>query len=583
MRRLLALSVALLWCAGPVFGQAKGPLEAVGTDAAAVLRLKNPKATIDKVADLVDAAKEGFGGQVRTQAGAIGLLISNPTLAGVDMEQDWYVAVYVPQGADKATDEPEVVFVIPATDLKAMKDGLDPELKFQEHGKYGVYTLGSKAANAVQARLNGTGKSIASLADTGAKSLYEKGDISLFLNLPLLRTVYADEVDQFFQQARQSLANLPEPPGGPQGIDPKLIGEVGGQVLKALEDAKGDLTGCTIALNVAKTGILFEDLVGFTPGSAADRFLSRHKPAPFDALAKFPEESLGYGGVSVDFPELATLGTKLMQGNNPANAAAKEAMETIAKIKTGSVMGSFGLGSMTDGIFRMTSLMEVADPTALKTATRKMLQATGNGIEIGNGMKQKYELAIDGETIGGEKADVLKTEMEFDPNDPQAAMAAQAMGMMYGPEGLVTRSVFQKDRMLTTTGGGTEAMEALLTSLKGTARTDSPAGKTRSVLGPQANVLGLMDLPGTVAKALRIVGESDIGKMFLPLDEDTLEQLALPSSYSGLSLAVEPAALRTRTAMPVEQIRGVLTLVEIFQKLQAGMGAGGAVNIQLDN
>jgi len=178
---------------------------------------------------------------------------------------------------------------------------------------------------------------------------------------------------------------------------------------------------------------------------------------------------------------------------------------------------------------------------------------------------------------------VLKTEMEFDPNDPQAAMAAQAMGMMYGPEGLVTRSVFQKDRMLTTTGGGTEAMEALLTSLKGTARTDSPAGKTRSVLGPQANVLGLMDLPGTVAKALRIVGESDIGKMFLPLDEDTLEQLALPSSYSGLALAVEPAGLRTRTAMPVEQIRGVLTLVEIFQKLQAGMGAGGAVNIQLDN
>jgi hypothetical protein len=86
-----------------------------------------------------------------------------------------------------------------------------------------------------------------------------------------------------------------------------------------------------------------------------------------------------------------------------------------------------------------------------------------------------------------------------------------------------------------------------------------------------------------VAKALRIVGESDIGKMFLPLDEDTLESLVLPSSYSGLSLVAEPAGLRTRTVMPVEQIRGILTLVEVFTKLQAGMGAGGGVNIQLEN
>jgi hypothetical protein len=35
--------------------------------------------------------------------------------------------------------------------------------------------------------------------------------------------------------------------------------------------------------------------------------------------------------------------------------------------------------------------------------------------------------------------------------------------------------------------------------------------------------------------------------------------------------------------MPVEQIRGILTLVEVFTKLQAGMGAGGGVNIQLEN
>ncbi|RPI90705.1 MAG: hypothetical protein EHM42_00955 [Planctomycetaceae bacterium] len=202
-----------------------------------------------------------------------------------------------------------------------------------------------------------------------------------------------------------------------------------------------------------------------------------------------------------------------------------------------------------------------------------MMKSVGT-IEAGNGLKQKFELTPEAETIGQNKADLMKIEFDFDPNDPMAAMIAQYMGMFYGPEGMTTRSVFLKDKTVQTAGGGQEAMEQALASLNGGGpATDAPSATTRGRLSQEANLLMLLDLPGTVGKALQLVGESDVGRMFLPLDEDTLKSLELPESYTGMSLVGESQGLRVKTLIPIEQIRGVLTLVEVFQKLNPGLGA----------
>lgn len=580
------LGIALL-VAGEVRLQAQSPLDAISNDAAIVLRLKNPKGSIDKVAGLVDAVKPGMGEQVRGQAGAIGLLISNPTLAGVNMEQDWYAAVYVPEGANKpsagGSGQPEVVFVVPATDLAAMKGAMDTDIKFLEHGKFGVYTGDDLAGEKTEKRLKGEGASIAGLIDKDSTVVFDQGEVAVFINVKHLLQVYADEIEQGLQEIRAQLANVPAeaPPGSP-GINPKQILEIAGKFLSSAESGMKDALSCTISANVTNDGVAFEDVLRFTADSPSTRFIARHKPSAMSILSKLPAGAAGYFGVSVNMPELMNLSmefTRAALGEKGQEFAT--GLKELNGLAYGATASSFALGSMTEGIFRTISVAEVSDPQKLRDVSRKMMKSVGT-IDAGNGLKQKFELSPDAETVAGNKLDLMKIEFDFDANDPMAAMIAQYMQVFYGPEGMATRSVFLKDRMVQTAGGGTEAMEQALASLNGNgAPSDAPSTATRARLSNAANLLLLMDLPGTVGKALQLVGESDVGRMFLPLDEDTLKALELPSSYTGLSLVGEPQGVRVKTQVPVEQIRGVMTLVEIFQKLNPGLGAVGAAGSQV--
>jgi len=110
-------------------------------------------------------------------------------------------------------------------------------------------------------------------------------------------------------------------------------------------------------------------------------------------------------------------------------------------------------------------------------------------------------------------------------------------------------------------------MEQTLKQLAGTPRTEGPAAQTRSQLSPRANVVGLLDLPGTLAKALSLFGQSDMGKMFVPLDDETIEQLEMDTSYSGLSLVAEPDAIRAHTQIPAAQIQGGMVLYELLPRV----------------
>jgi hypothetical protein len=78
----LALSVQLS-------AQAAGPLDLIPADVTAVIRLKSPEATIGKVGNFANAVQPGLGFMVQGQAPGLGVVISNPTLGGVDLKQDW--------------------------------------------------------------------------------------------------------------------------------------------------------------------------------------------------------------------------------------------------------------------------------------------------------------------------------------------------------------------------------------------------------------------------------------------------------------------------------------------------------------
>jgi hypothetical protein len=96
----------------------------------------------------------------------------------------------------------------------------------------------------------------------------------------------------------------------------------------------------------------------------------------------------------------------------------------------------------------------------------------------------------------------------------------------------------------------------------------SPTQQTRAKLAPKSNLLVLWDIPGTVAKIMAMVVESQT--VPLPIDPDAVKELQTKPSYFGLSAAAEPQGLRVKTIVPVEQMQGIAKIVKFFR--DSGIG-----------
>jgi hypothetical protein len=579
-RTTLTLMLLTLVLAGPLCA-ADAVLEAVPADAAIVLKVKNPKSLAERLAKLADAVVEGSGQQLQDQSQMLGLLVANPTLEGVNMEGDWYAAAFL---ADPQSP-PEVVFLVAASDAAKMKAAMPGEVKFFTSGKYGIYTGDEAAAEKIAARLKGTGKSINTAIDKASGALLDKGDLAVFINIQRLTEVFGDQIAGALAEARQNLENLPGelPPGAPAGFNPEQVKQFAEGALKAVEQGSKDLLSCAIAARVEEAGVGFEELLRFTANSATDKLFSKHKPSAMPNLALLPAGAIAYMGIQVDLPELMNLSMTMMKqylGDNPDAIKAFDAsLKEMSSLKYGSIVYSVALGDLAEGLIRMATITEVDSPKKMRELSQKMMKGFGT-IEM-PGFKQKVSYEPDAEKYGKETADLLKTEFEFEAGDPSAAMIGQMMQSFYGPEGMVARSVYQADKVVQTIGGGQDVMKSLLAALakKPSASEKSATAKTRARLGEKANLVLLLDLPGTVVKTLKAVSESQFG-MFLPINPEMIKELENESSYLGVAVATEAQGLRVNTHIPIEQIKGFAKLVLTMQETFGPGALGAPVEIQ---
>ena len=373
---------------------AETALDAVSTDASAVVRLKNPKASIARLAELADAIKKGYGDHIRN--GEVGKLISNPELAGVDMEGDWWVAVYASSGKD----EPDVVFLIPGTDLKAMKSAVGDDVKFMEHGKIGVYTSDSDAAAKTAARLKGEGKSVSTLIDKDSNAVFASGDLSVFINVSQLASSYKSEIAEGKQKLQEQLENAEDMPGTPAGMSPKQLADIAQPVLEFLIQGLDDTQSCTVAATVSKEGVAFEDLVKLKAGTATDKLLAKSPPSALATFSSLPAGYLLYWGLTWDMSDFAKLNQWVMgyAGNSIPPEKSKELaalMAEIGKLKIGAIAGTYGLGDPDEGAVRSITVTEVNDPQKMRELARKAAKSMGS-VET-QGMKQTYDLKPDAE------------------------------------------------------------------------------------------------------------------------------------------------------------------------------------------
>lgn len=308
-RTTFFLPLIILLVASLPIHAADSPLDAVSTDASLVIRIKNPKAMLDKVAALAESLVKGSGDLVRSQM-KIGEWISNPKLVGVDMESDWWVAVF----AEGGSEEPDVVFLIPATDLKAMKEEIEDDVKFVDAGKLAIYTEDAEMASDVAKRLKGEGKSISTLIDKESGTVFNSGDFGVFINVPQLAEAYKSRITELKEQATQFLENAGNAPGaaGASGFDPKQATEIAGKIFALLLQGLDDTQACTMGATVSKEGLSFEDLVRVKGSSPTDKLLAKSPPAALPGLSALPAGFLTYFGLTWDTSDFAQLNQWMM-------------------------------------------------------------------------------------------------------------------------------------------------------------------------------------------------------------------------------------------------------------------------------
>jgi hypothetical protein len=573
----ICLSIAILAGLGLVAEAAESTLEVIPQSASLVIRFKKPQAILGKAADMVNQVVPGAGDILQQQGALLGQVISNPTMAGVDMEGDWCLALFTNAGSAGGT--PKYAAVVSGTDLKAMQEALGGAYQFAEKGKLGIYTDDAAVFKLLTSQIQGDGKSISALIDADSSTVFGNGDISVFINVPQLVTDYKSQLESARGDLRQALTNLPAgPAGGAGGVDPAQIAQLAEKVIPIVFDVLNDASSCTIGFSISKEGMTFEDLVRVKEGSGTDKFLSKSSAGQLAALSYLPQGYLAYVGLSIDSTSFAEFNDVVL-GMNGFNLKGNDATEMknilaeISKLKMGSRVVALGIGDSDDGAARQVGITEVDNPAKYRELSLKLVKLLEKA-EHPNGMKQTITVKKDAEKFGTNSGDMIVVKTDFGDSipDPAAAeMVGRFMSVFFGPEGATSRIVSQKDRLIETMGGGKQAMTDALAALEkkpGTVK--SPTEAARAKLSPNANVVFLFDLPNALAKILDLMVQNQLLPFPLPLDSDQVKQLQSKPSYFSFSAGIEPRGIRVKTIFPVEQAQGIAKIVLFFQQSLGG-------------
>ncbi|HID24109.1 MAG TPA: hypothetical protein EYP14_17145 [Planctomycetaceae bacterium] len=539
------------------------PIGAVSDQASLVIRLKQPDATIQKVVDFVNQIQPGLGTMVQAQTQGLGVLISNPTLAGVDQKRDWYVAAFA-----RAEGEPGVLFVIPVTDAKAFQEALGDQFKSVAKDKWVVYSDDAATLEAAQKRLSGEGRSIAELIAGKPKEIFDAGDLSVYINVPQLRKVYKKQLDEagqaiddFFDKLSQT--SVPQP-----GVDFEAIAELYKQIVSALLQAVRDTNSCTAALTVTRSGLTFDEYALVSPSSPTDRFLQANPPSELKLFARLPAGKPVYAGFFADTARLAQWGTNwygsVLKDNPEFKKLATAMFQELSKAQFGDMVSCFWFGTVATGVIRSATISEVKPTSVVRNMTDSMMELMPK-MET-PGIKYEVEAKRDAEKYGKYSADVHRVKLAIDQEADPTGTAKAIIDAVYGPEGLTTRTIYLPDKVVQVVGGGKETAMEVLESLENPkSGTPTEYMALRQQLLPKANVLVLIDLPGSIFQVFKLIVDS--GKLPIPVKPDMLDGLQISPSYMGFSVATEPQGVRAKTVIPTKQFQNIMQLVTFAQQV----------------
>lgn len=547
--------------------QAAGPLDLIPADATAVIRLKSPEATIGKVGNFANAVQPGLGFMVQGQAPGLGVAISNPTLGGVDLKQDWYVAVFAVKGA-----EPAVVFVVPATDVKALQGGVDESFTFASKDSWVAYSQDEAVMELVEECISGGADAASGAIDDRSSALISDSDLAAWVNVAGLADTYKTELegadDQLDGLLEGLIAQIPQQPGVNLGAVLKMYGEIGHGVLQALRDSQA----FSIGISISNTAITIDELLVVKAQTKTDEYLATQKTSKLDVLAKLPENKHGYMALHGNFKGLMEWGMSFMSemlDSDPETTKKLNALVTGMKdVEVGQIGWGFSFDDSDEdaGLIRGYSISNARPASKLRELGRVM--GTAYKMEL-PGMTQEVTLKKDAETYDRLTADVLTIKQTFDEDaNPAAKFQNMFQEILNGKDGMVQRMIVKSDDVMIQSIGGTqETMKEALAAYDATPGTKpSDNQKSRAGLLADANIVGQVDLPNLLIVLARALLATEELPIPVPIKAEQLAGLSVPRSYIGFSAGTVPQGVQLKTQIEAKTLQGFFQIFTYFQQ-----------------
>ena len=525
-----------------------------------VVRLNAPRRTLAKWRRFAAKLDPSYSLMMTPWEGMLGGLIANPDMIGVDMDRDWWMAVY--PGPD---DSPEVVYAIPAKDVGFMQSALGESIHSAKIGRWGVYSASEAAGKRISQLSTGDVKSISATLDKQSKELLLRGDVTAYVNLAAIKSKYRSELDLVRDELNKALVEVARNLPGKQGGDTKILVETYSKVAHAVLQGVDDSRAFTFSALVGLQGLQFEEYLAVTPDSPTAKFLQSQSTSEFKLLEKLPAGQHVYFGLHGDTSSLMKwsmeMSALLVQGDPASRKSMQELAAQYATLKFGDHLWSIGPDESGESLFQMTTVTEVTPVRRMKELARKTPDVMSKVKTPG--VKQTMSLKVDAEKYGTLSGDILTLKQELDAEADPFGIVSKISETIYGPEGMVTRTVYTASKVVQTIGGGRAAMEGILKRVgfgDGSVVSNKLVRNVRTALDKEANLVVLVDIPSFVIDTLLLLSIDE--SIPIPFDTDAIAGLDVKKSYLGFSLAAESEGVRAQTHIPTAQLLNLIKLGE---------------------
>jgi len=542
----LFLVTALLLGAGSQAVAQDHPLSYFSGEVDVLIRLKEPDQTLEKVVKLVNQVQPGAGDALReSQLGALGALISNPTLTGVDQSRDWYAGVYFQAGA-----QPIVVFAIPAVKSEDLVSAVG-EMTTRVHEKWVLYTDAESIPEADSAASAATKMGAARI------SSLTSGDLSIDVNVAHVREIYADQIEVAQDKVLESLNQLRFLPSQ-GGMNPQVLVEIYGTLAEGAFQALADGQVSQASLSITDTELVLNKQVIFSDNSPSAQFLANNKQAEMPELLQLPDGGQIYYGISGEMKTFMRAAMKLnmmLLQDGDQTKQLNEMTELMQPIHFGPLIASLTVSKTDPSPFHAITLFQASPIDAVRRMNREVVKKTET-IETET-LKQTSTLKPDAETYGEFKADLVEIKQEFKTDTPAGEMQMKFQKMMGGNDAMISRVLYLKDEYITCMGGGEKRVHELLKRLNST-KTNQLV-KARKPLMKTANLLLFLDLARFFGDTLSVAA-THIDEFPLPINSQMIDTLNLKPSYLSMAAGSDANTAQFEMRLPIEQILGITKL-----------------------